>query len=142
MAESSLSTSTREGTVIPMRRKSTKNTRGPNIIEVGYQKWTKHRPCAYCGCQGPSIVDHARGSCFRHRRTLIGHAFVTPKCVSCDNVKTHGNHRRHFDQLGITESEAWINEYLIWTEETKGVFDEQIIEAMTDFREYEQRLYG
>lgn len=84
-----------------MQRKATKNTRGPNSDEKYFQGWLKEQDCVWCGCRGPSIVDHCRGSTFKHNKELIGHWFCLPHCVECDTKKTiHGK------RLG-NESEAW-----------------------------------
>ncbi len=71
-----------------MQRKPTKNTRGPNSDEKRFQGWLKEQPCAWCGNDGPSIVDHVKGATFKHNKTLIGHWFVLPNCQSCDYTKT------------------------------------------------------
>ena len=84
-----------------MQRKATKNTRGPNADEKRFQGWLKDQPCCWCGNDGPSIVDHCRGSTFKHNKVLIGHWFCLPQCVKCDTGKTiHGK------RLG-NESDAW-----------------------------------
>jgi len=84
-----------------MQRKPTKNTRGPSAAEKRFQGWLKEQPCAWCGKQGPGIVDHARGATFKHNKTLIGHWFCLPVCVRCDHEKTV-NGKRQGD-----ESIAW-----------------------------------
>jgi len=71
-----------------MQRKATKQTRGPNAQEKRFQSWLKERPCGYCDRSGPSIIDHARGSTFKHQKTLIGHIFCTLRCERCDFQKT------------------------------------------------------
>ena len=89
-----------------MQRKATKNTRGPNSQERLFQGWLKEQPCAWCGNDGPSIVDHCKGATFKHNKVLIGHWFCLPACVECDTKKTiHGK------RLG-NEAERWqeINE--------------------------------
>ena len=74
-----------------MRRKPTKNTRGPNADEKKFQGWLKEQPCVWCGNEGPSIVDHCKGATFKHNKVLIGHWFCIPQCVECDTKKTiHG----------------------------------------------------
>ncbi len=86
-----------------MNRKSTKNTRGPNADEKKFQGFVKEHYCIWCGNDGPSIVDHAKGSCFKHNKVLIGHWFVLPCCVTCDAEKTIRGKRQG------NESLAWIN---------------------------------
>lgn len=71
-----------------MQRKPTKNTRGPSALEKRFQAFVKEQPCAWCGNDGPSIVDHVRGATLRHNKHLIGHWFVVPNCQSCDYLKT------------------------------------------------------
>jgi len=116
-----------------MQRKPTKNTRGPNALEKEYQGWLKEQPCAYCGQEGPSIVDHAEGSCFKHLKTLIGHAFCTSKCQKCDDIKTFGSHKLHYGQTGITHSEAWAVQTRTWFLETEKLFSSEIHWAIEDW---------
>lgn len=71
-----------------MQRKPSKTTRGPNAEEKRFQGFVKNHYCIWCGNEGPSIVDHVKGSTFRHNKTLIGHWFVLPNCQSCDYLKT------------------------------------------------------
>lgn len=71
-----------------MQRKATKNTRGPNADEKAFQGWVKHQPCCWCGNESGSIVDHVKGSTFKHNKELIGHWFVLPNCETCDHKKT------------------------------------------------------
>ena len=91
-----------------MQRKATKNTRGPNAGEKRFQGWLKEQSCVWCGCAGPSIVDHCRGATFKHNKTLIGHWFCIPQCYQCDTDKTINGKRQG------NESQAWlkkVNEY-------------------------------
>ena len=71
-----------------MQRKPTKNTRGPNADEKRFQSYIKHSDCCWCGNDAGSIVDHVKGSCFKHNKVLIGHWFVLPNCEICDKKKT------------------------------------------------------
>ena len=76
-----------------MQRKTSKNRngRGPNAAEKAFQGWLKEQPCTWCGCEGPSIVDHCKGATFGHNKVHIGHWFCIPQCVECDTKKTiHG----------------------------------------------------
>lgn len=127
-----------------MQRKATKNTRGPNAAEKDFQGWLKEQPCAYCGKDGPSIVDHARGSTYRHMKTLIGHAFCTSKCEECDSHKTQGNHNRHFEMTGKVESDAWWEQYDEYSKgQRKGCFYESGVEsAIWAFAADERRKYA
>jgi hypothetical protein len=84
-----------------MNRKPSKNRngRGPNSAEKAFQGWLKNQPCVWCGNEGPSIVDHCKGSTFGHNKVHIGHWFCIPQCVECDTKKTvHG--RRQGDEAG------------------------------------------
>jgi hypothetical protein len=128
-----------------MQRKPTKNTRGRNAIEKAYQGWLKEQPCAYCGAPGPSIVDHARGATFKHNKTLVGHAFCTSKCQTCDDYKTHGSHNKHFEMTGKTESDAWWEQYPKYIDHMGGqsVFYASGIEnAIWKFGLEEKRRYA
>jgi len=87
-----------------MQRKPSKNRngRGPNSAEKAFQGWLKEQPCTWCGCDGPSIVDHCRGATFGHNKVHIGHWFCIPQCVECDTKKTvHGKRQGN-------ESEKWL----------------------------------
>lgn len=87
-----------------MQRKPSKNRngRGPNTDEKAFQAWLKEQPCVWCGCEGPSIVDHCKGATFGHNKVHIGHWFCVSQCVKCDTQKTiHGK------RMG-NESTAWI----------------------------------
>lgn len=110
-----------------MQRKATKNTRAASAEEKRFQGWLKEHNCAWCGNDGPSIVDHCRGATFKHNKTLIGHWFCLPCCVQCDTQKTiHGK------RLG-NESEMWneiMNEY---RESGCDEVDFLVVLAITDF---------
>tara|TARA_R110000765_G_scaffold293584_1_gene388969 strand:+ start:27 stop:371 length:345 start_codon:yes stop_codon:yes gene_type:complete len=87
-----------------VQRKPSKNRngRGPNAAEKAFQGWLKERSCAWCGNDGPSIVDHCKGSTFGHNKVHIGHWFCVPQCVECDTEKTiHGKRQGN-------ESQAWL----------------------------------
>ena len=71
-----------------MQRKPTKNTRGPNADEKRFQSYVKHSDCCWCGSDAGSIVDHVKGSCFKHNKVLIGPWLVLPNCETCDYKKT------------------------------------------------------
>jgi len=87
-----------------MRRKKSNNRNGrlANVDEKKFQRWLKEQPCVWCDNPGPSIVDHCRGSTFKHLKVLIGHFFCLPHCVECDTKKTIYGKR-----LG-NEAEAWL----------------------------------
>ena len=105
-----------------MQRKATKNTRGPNAQEKRFQGWIKHRPCCWCGSDSGSIVDHVKGATFKHNKELIGHIFVLPNCLSCDDKKT-----RLGERLG-DYVEVWLGEVEDFELETTEVipFDQLI----------------
>lgn len=90
-----------------MQRKPTKNTRGANSEEKRFMAYTKECSCIVCGNDGPSIVDHAMGATFKHNKVLIGHWFVIPLCLACDNVKTRGSRRGFENQFGSL-SALWV----------------------------------
>lgn len=84
-----------------MQRKATKNTRGPNADEKRFQGWLKYQSCCWCGSESGSIVDHCRGSTFKHNKVLIGHWLVNCNCITCDTIKTiHG--KRLGDEAKMT----------------------------------------
>lgn len=82
-----------------MRRKATKNTRGPNAEEKAFAAWCKTRPCIACGAWGV-VVHHAMGATFKHNKILVGHWFLLPLCIDCDNVVTHGSRKRFRELIG------------------------------------------
>lgn len=89
-----------------MQRKPTKNTRGPNVHEKGFQAWCKESECCACHNPGPSIVHHCEGATFKHNKVLVGHWFCIPLCQSCDDVVTHES-RRAFREKFHTQSGLW-----------------------------------
>ena len=125
-----------------MRRKATKNTRGPNATEKAFQGWLKEQPCAYCGASGPSIVDHARGSTFKHNRVLIGHLLCTSKCQTCDSYKTSGSHNKHFEMLGEVESDACIRQIYLWSRATDMLPPREVFDSICDFADKERMRYS
>lgn len=90
-----------------MQRKPTRQTRGPNADEKRFHAYTKESDCIGCGNPGPSIVHHCEGSCHKHNKVLIGHWFVIPLCLSCDDVITHGSKPAFREQFG-PQSELWL----------------------------------
>lgn len=89
-----------------MQSKVTKNTRAPNAEEKRFHAITKESDCICCGNPGPSIVEHCMGKSFRHNKELIGHWFVIPLCVECDNVTTKGSRRAFRNKFG-PQSKLW-----------------------------------
>ena len=83
-----------------MKRKATKNTRGPNADEKRYVKWIKEEKltCDACGRYGPLIAHHCEGATFKHNKVLIGHWFIIGLCQPCDDIVTRGS-RRAFRQI-------------------------------------------
>ena len=89
-----------------MNRKPTSNTRGPNSDEKRFHAITKESDCIVCGCEGPSIVHHCEGSTFKHNKVLIGHWFVVPLCLNCDDVITQGSRKAFRFRFGA-QSDYW-----------------------------------
>lgn len=97
-----------------MRRKTTRQSRGPNATEKARMAWLKDRQiCAACGNHGPVINHHAEGSCCKIKLDLvtvhIGHAFVLGLCQTCDNLVTRGSRRALTDAFG-PQSEMWLRQ--------------------------------
>jgi hypothetical protein len=110
-----------------VNRKPSKTTRGPNADEKRFQGWLKEQPCIWCENPGPSIVDHCRGATFKHKKTLIGHWFCLPQCVSCDTQKTiHGK------RLG-NESEHWDYVRMEYGDTTDRWPPQDVYEAIMDW---------
>jgi hypothetical protein len=89
-----------------MQRKATRQTRGPNAAEKRFHAYTKESDCICCGNPGPSIVHHCEGSCMKHNKVLIGHWFVVPLCLTCDDVITQGSRKAFRDRFGA-QSQLW-----------------------------------
>ena len=110
-----------------MQRRATKTTRGPNADEKRYQAWCKEHGCAWCVNIGPSIVDHCRGSTFKHNKTLIGHWFCLPQCGACDTQKTiHGK------RLG-NESDRWCSLIYQYIDDTGAVPPQDVHNSIMDW---------
>ena len=93
-----------------MQRKATKNTRGPNAQEKRFHAFCKGSDCIVCGNPGPSIVHHCEGATFKHNKTLVGHWFVIPLCVTCDDVITHGSRTKFRRKFGM-QSKFWYDQH-------------------------------
>lgn len=100
-----------------MQRKPTKKSRGPNAAEKRFHAYVKESNCCWCNNPGPSIVDHVKGSTFRHNKVLIGHWFVLPNCQICDHKKTIEGKK-----LGDS-SEAWFKLALAYELESEITCD-------------------
>lgn len=110
-----------------MQRRATKNTRGPNAAEKAFQGWVKHQPCCWCHSESGSIVDHCRGSTWRHLKTLCGHWFCLAQCLTCDTNKTiHGK------RCG-NESKAWLKTMENYESETGITPPYDVKFAITDW---------
>lgn len=90
-----------------MQRKTTKTTRGSNAIEKRFLSWVKDQDCCCCGETGPSIVDHAYGSTFKHNKILLGHWFLLPLCPACDEVDTQGSRKAFRVKFG-SKAGLWL----------------------------------
>lgn len=75
-------------------------------METAWQAWLKYQPCSFCGCESGSIVDHCKGSTFKHQKRMIGEIFCNSKCFKCDQVVTIGTRKDLFEKYGKTDSEA------------------------------------
>ena len=110
-----------------MQRKATKNTRGPNAAEKRFQGWLKHHGCVWCDAMPLSIVDHCRGATFKHNKTLVGHWFCLPQCLSCDTQKTtHGKRQGN-------EAEAWLEVERHYFAATAQHAPSEVIAAIQDW---------
>ena len=99
-------------------QRPTKQTRGANADEKRYMAWVKHQGCCFCNCTSGSIVDHCKGSAFKHNKVLIGHWFINSKCTVCDMFTTQGSHNKLFKTFGITDSDATLKQMAKYEEET------------------------
>lgn len=91
-----------------MRRKSTRQSRSANAEEKRFHAFTKESDCICCGMPGPSIIDHCMGSTFKTSKVLVGHWFVLPLCLECDNVTTRGSKKAFREAFG-SQTELWLN---------------------------------
>lgn len=97
-----------------MRRKATKQSRGPNAEERRFMAYTKECDCIVCG-NSPVIVDHCRGSTFKIKHELVsvllGHWFVLPLCQTCDDA--HTKHSvKVFEAKHGRQIDLWIGHYV------------------------------
>jgi hypothetical protein len=112
-----------------MQRKPSKNRngRGPNSSEKAFQGWLKQQACVWCGNEGPSIVDHCKGSTFGHNKVHIGHWFCISQCVECDTQKTiHGKRQGN-------EAQAWIEQESEWKFSTGKSCPDDLWQAIKDW---------
>lgn len=116
-----------------MRRKATKNTRGPNNSEKAFAAWCKHRPCIVCGAWGV-VVHHAMGSTYKHNKVLVGHWFLLPLCIECDNVVTHGS-RKKFRELFGLQSKFFAINHADYVQDTGRYAPIEVLDAIEDCRE-------
>jgi hypothetical protein len=72
------------------------------------------------------------GSTFKHNKVLVGMMALLPYCETCDQVKTQGSHRRHYDTFGWTQAELWL--YQLKRLEADGIdIPPEVIEAIRDW---------
>lgn len=107
-----------------MQRKPTKNTRGPNAKEKRFQGWIKECVCTWCSTPGPGIVDHVKGSTYKHNKVLIGHWFVLPNCPTCDHKKTiKGKKLGDYARAWLFEVELYPNKHEVPLEVIEAIKD-------------------
>ena len=117
-----------------MKRKATKTTRGPNALEKAFQGWLKEQPCATCNKPGPSIVNHAMGSTYKHNKTLIGHIFCNSLCEFCDSIITLGSRRSFINRFGL-QSDIWRLQAYKFIAQTSSNIPEEVMDAIMDCRQ-------
>ena len=96
-----------------MKRKASKQSRGPNAAEKAFQGWIKQQRCCTCGNE-PVHVHHCAGSSYRHNKTLIGHWFCIPLCDECHDLRHQ--HKSGFRHLYGPECSLWVSEYRKYVE--------------------------
>lgn len=109
-----------------MQRKKTNNTRAASADEKRFMAWVKDQPCCECG-DTPVIVEHCKGSTYRHNRVLIGMWYLLPLCQSCDSVKTQGSWRVFTNKFGLMS--------LMWKRlivDYDGQIPEEVIHSILD----------
>lgn len=116
-----------------MRRKATKNTRGPNADEKRFQGWIKQwGVCIACLNCSPVICHHCEGATFKHNKTLIGHWFCIPLCLECDNIITHRS-RNKFREAYDNQCNLWHSIYMVFSVETGNECPQEIVHAIMDW---------
>jgi len=115
-----------------MQKPNSKKNRAKNAAEFRWQQWLKEQPCSFCGSTSGSIVDHCKGSTFKHNKRMIGEIFCNSKCLKCDTVVTLGTRRDLFSRWGITDSDATINQLMKYRKETSRSFPMEDIRAIAD----------
>jgi hypothetical protein len=68
-----------------MRRKTSKQSRSINKIEVKFLGWLKERPCCITGEYGVQ-VHHCVGSSVKKDKVHIGHVFCIPFSVAMSSA--------------------------------------------------------
>ena len=110
-----------------MQRPNSKNTRQANAEEKRFHGWLKEHDCCWCGNPGPSIVDHAKGATFKHKKVLIGHRFCLCACYECDKEKTI------FGRKQGNESEKWLELEAEYSSETGRYAPDEVIFSIQDW---------
>lgn len=121
---------------LKVRRKATRQSRGPNALEKAHIQWLKERcACTACGNSGPVICHHVVGSAYKVKvnfvSTHIGHAFVLALCPTCDDVVTSGSRRLFRDRFG-DESELWHDQY----GQSPVSFDDDVVSGILNWSQW------
>lgn len=115
-----------------MQRKRSPNTRHANANEKRFHAYTKESDCINCGRAGPSIVDHVAGATYKHNKVLIGHWFVIPLCVECDEVKTKGSNKVFVEKFGSSMAEFWLNHVINCSIKITGMMPKNVTDSIMD----------
>ena len=113
-----------------MRRKSSKNTRGPNADEKAFQAWLKQQPCA-TGGHGITEVHHCKGSTFKHNKVLVGHWFCIP--LSQSSHSAYHNGTKNWRAMNGSQSNIWVIHIMDYAAETGKTPPGDVYDAIVDW---------
>lgn len=115
-----------------MQRPATKQSPAANAEEKKFHTFVKHEPCSFCGNPAGSIVDHCKGSSFKHNKILIGHWFVNSKCLLCDTLATKGMREELFNLYDINDADATLLQMAKYESEADAEIPEEVKVAIND----------
>lgn len=112
------------------------NARLANVEEKAFQAYTKESPCIVCGAPGPSIVEHCYGSTVKKNKVLIGHKWVIPLCLECDDIKTNGSPKKLIIKAKRQLKILWDEHACNYSQDRGMIFSDDVYGAIEAYREY------
>ena len=113
-----------------MRRKASKNTRGPNAYEIAFQGWLKAQECA-TGGSGITEVHHCKGSTFKHNKVLVGHWFCIP--LSQSSHSAYHNGTKAWREYYGSQANIWVINLLDYAAETGKTCPDDVYDSIVDW---------